>query len=134
MFRTFTSIGVTGPLLAVSLAICWSDAARAQLISETAQGDRRVCTYYGSETLPDDEVVARTVTVGAGQGCPATAPFRDPNAPIPPNARLLRDTSSPNGRVCVFEQAGIEYQRAIPQVAECAQTPALLDRELAGGR
>lgn len=97
----------------------------AQLVSEDAQGSRRVCTYYGSETLPNDEVVARSVTVGLGQSCPATAPYRDPNAPAPPNARLLRDSTSDAGRICVYEEGGVEYQQSISIRSPCGMTPAL---------
>lgn len=114
-------------VLLVPLA-AWPAAAGAQLVSEDSRGSQRICTYYGSETLPNDEVVARSVTVGLGQSCPATAPHRDPNAPVPPNARLLGDSTTNGSRICRYEEGGVEYQQSISIDALCAMTPALNNR------
>jgi hypothetical protein len=104
--------------------------AQAQLIREEIQNNQRRCIYFGSETLPNDQVIARSVTVGLGQNCPATAPYRDPNASVPGNARLFREsTTSEHNRVCIYEQGGVEYQRSIPVSRRCAMTPALLDAD-----
>lgn len=112
-------------LACAALAIAWSVSVRAQLISDEVRGDQRVCTYFGSDTLPNDEVVARTISVGLGQSCPATAPHHDPNAPIPPNARLIRETTAGTNRICIYEQGGVQYQMPLSLQRNCAMTPAL---------
>lgn len=115
------SIGVVSALLLGVFPI----GARAQLISDEVRGDQRVCSYYGSDTLPNDEVVARTLSIGLGQNCPATAPYHDPNAPVPANARLLRDSATGSKRVCIYEQGGVQYQVPVAITVSCAMTPAL---------
>jgi len=121
----------TAMTLAIAMtSICGS--VHAQLISDTVKGDDRICQYFGSDILPNDQVVSRSLTIGLGQSCPATAPYVDPNAPPPSNARLTGQTTGGSGRVCVYEQAGIDYQITVPVSINCAMTPALLDRALAG--
>jgi hypothetical protein len=113
------------------LAIAVSMPCSAQLIGERFEGDRRVCVYYGTETQAGDGVVGRTLSVAAGQECPATAPYQDPNRPAPPNAALLREAVGNNTRVCVYGEGGSEYPVAVPLTARCAMTPAL---QAAAGR
>ncbi len=117
-FRTIlvASVLAAGPAL----------PARAQLISDEVRGERRICTYFGSDRSPNDEIVARTLAVGLGQPCPATAPYVDPNAPVPPNAALLGESTTATNRVCLYEQGGIEYRISVPLTQRCAMTPALL--------
>lgn len=118
-------------VLAIAMmSVCGS--AGAQLISDSVKGDDRICEYFGSDILPNDQVVSRSLTIGLGQSCPATAPYVDPNAPPPANARLTGQATGGSGRVCVYEQAGIDYQITVPISISCAMTPALLDRALAG--
>ena len=107
--------------------------ARAQILSEQLQDNQRVCTYAGTDTLPDGQVVPRTFVVGLGQDCPATAPYRDPNAAVPPNAALLGERTGAGARVCVYGEGGIEYQVPIAVTLRCAMTPALLEQEQAAG-
>ena len=103
--------------------------AQAQLLSERVSDTSRECTYVGSETLADGQTVPRTLMVQLGQECPAFAPSRDPNAPVPPNAALLGERTSSTGRICLYSEAGIEYQIAVGIALQCAMTPALLERE-----
>lgn len=103
--------------------------ARAQLIADDVRGDQRVCTYVGSPSLPNDASDARAVTVPLGQECPATAPYADPNTPIPANAAFRGETTDATNRICLYEQAGVDYRVTIAITARCAMTPALLERE-----
>ncbi len=132
MIRPLLPTVTAGALVTALLLVC--SPAHAQLISDTVRGDQRICTYFGSEILPNDQIVSRTLTIGLGESCPATAPYVDPDARPPANARLTGQSTGGSGRVCVYEQGGIEYQLTVPIGIACAMTPALLDRALAGGR
>lgn len=128
------SVPMPALLAATALGLTMPAPARAQLIRDEVRGNERVCTYYGSDILPNDQVVAREFVVGLAQGCPATAPYHDPNAPAPANARLMGETTGGGNRVCLYEQGGVEYQLTVSATFACAMTPALLDRVLAGTR
>ena len=121
MTRTLAAFTVSCILLAAV-------PVRAQVLSEQVQDNNRICTYAGTETLADGQVVPRTFTVGLGQECPATAPYRDPNAPVPANAALLGERTNGASRFCLYGEGGIEYQVAVAITLRCAMTPALLDR------
>lgn len=111
--------------------VALSSPAGAQLISQRVEGDRRICIYYGSDRLPNDQLVARQLTLGAGQDCPSTAPYHDPDAPAPGNAMLVRETQENGQRLCVYGQSGLEWWMPIPFAAHCAMTPALLEAQQA---
>jgi hypothetical protein len=115
--------------LTASLAAMLTHAANAQLISSEVRGDQRVCIYVGSPTLPNDATGARGVTVGLGQECPVSAPYSDPDAPIPSNAALRSETTDASNRTCTYEQGGVDYRVTIPVGERCAMTPGLLERE-----
>lgn len=107
----------------LAFALC-SNAASAQLISERVENGQRICAYYGSDRNPQDELVARTRTVGFGENCPAVAYPRDLTAPPPPNAQLIEEANGGSGRVCVFSQGSQQYRLSIPFSSRCAMTPA----------
>ena len=120
------------PLLSAAIPVglaALSTAGHAQLISETVTDNVRLCTYYGTDTNPDGQIVPRTFPVGIGQDCPATAPYRDPDAPVPPNAMLTGERTGAANRICVYEEGGLQYQLTVTLAIRCAMTPALLDRE-----
>lgn len=104
-------------------------SAHAQLISSEIRGDERVCVYVGSPTLPNDASGARATTVGLGQECPVSAPYSDPNAPIPSNAALRSEATDASNRICTYEQGGVDYRVTVPIAVRCAMTPGLLERE-----
>lgn len=106
-----------------------SAPANAQLISNEVRGDQRVCVYVGSPTLPNDASGARGVMVGLGQECPVSAPYSDPDAPIPSNAALRSDTTDASNRTCTYEQGGVDYRVTVPIAVRCAMTPGLLERD-----
>ena len=107
-----------------------SGAAHAQLLRERTEGDHRICTYYGSDRLPDDKIVARELTIGFGENCPASIPGHDLNAPAPPNAAFIREGEQSGQRSCVYGQGGVEWAVSVPFTVRCAQTPALLSAQL----
>jgi hypothetical protein len=119
---------ISSAVAALTLCSLATAPAAAQLLSETLQGTERVCTYVGNDTLPDGQVVPRTFSVGAGQNCPATAPYRDPNAPVPANAMLTGERTTATDRICVYEEGGLQYQLSVDLSLRCAMTPALLER------
>jgi len=106
-----------------------SAPACAQLIRSEVRGDQRICVYVGSPTLPNDASGARGVAVALGQECPVSAPYSDPDAPIPSNAALRSETTDASNRICTYEQGGVDYRVTIPIAVRCAMTPGLLERE-----
>ncbi len=116
-------------LVALALAAGLSAPARAQLVREQVDGNRRICIYYGSDSLPGDQTLDRALAVGLGQSCPLSAPYVDPNAPAPPNAAFLGEETNATQRVCRYGEGGIEYRLSIALTRRCAMTPALLDRQ-----
>lgn len=105
--------------------------AQAQILSDRVVGDQRICSYVGSDQLPDGQVIPRTEVIPVGQPCPALAPYRDPNRPIPGNAMLTGERTEADRRICNYSQGGTDYSRTIPITQLCAMTPDLLDRQLA---
>lgn len=118
----------------IPVAASLAAPGNAQLLSETVTDTTRVCTYYGSDTNPDGQVLPRTYTVGAGQDCPATAPYRDPEAPVPANAALSGERTGATTRSCLYSQGGLNYEIAVDLSVRCAMTPALLERDRAAAR
>ena len=116
----------TAPILVVSTPVA------AQLLRQETQGTKVVCTYVGTRQLPDGQVVPRTLTVDLGRPCPESAPYRDPNAPVPGNAALRSETTSAADRICVYEQGAVDYPVSIPLSQRCAPTPDLLRRARVG--
>jgi len=109
-------------------AIAASAPAGAQLLSEQINETSRTCVYYGTQTSPDGQVSPLTVVIGLGQECPAVPPYRDVNAPVPPNAQLTSERTNTSNRFCFYSEAGIEYQLTIDLTLRCAMTPALMQR------
>lgn len=116
-------------VLTACLAATLAHSARAQLIGSEIRGDQRICIYVGSPSLPNDASDARGVTVGLSQECPASAPYSDPNAPVPSNAALRSDTTDVGNRTCTYEQGGVDYPITVPITVRCAMTPELLERD-----
>ena len=104
---------------------------QAQLLSERVEGDRRMCNYVGSDQSPDGQVIPRMLVLPSGQPCPAAAPYRDPNRPIPGNAMLTGEVVTGDRRQCNYSQGSVDYNHVVPITQPCAQTPDLLDRALA---
>lgn len=118
--------------MAVLLVVAAAPAS-AQLLEDRINDQTRTCVYVGTEQQ-GDQVVPRTLTLTLNQACPETAPYRDPNLPVPGNAALIGDVVENNQRRCTYTQAGIEYVQGIPVNRLCAMTPALLDQSLAERR
>lgn len=118
-------VGLAATILGITAGV----PAQAQLVRDEVRGDARVCTYFGSDLLPNGALGARTVTVGLGQSCPATAPNLGPNQRPPDNATLRSEATNATNRICTYEQGGIEYQLSVPITIRCGRTPALLERE-----
>jgi hypothetical protein len=114
-----------------TLAVVMLSAApvQAQILSDRVVGDQRICSYVGSDQLPDGQTVPRTEVIPAGQPCPAIAPYRDPNRPVPGNAMLTGERTEADRRICNYSQGGTNYSRSIAITQNCAMTPDLLDRQ-----
>lgn len=123
-------MNIKRPLFLFALATFAACPAHAQLVSDEVRGDQRLCTYFGSVSLPNDTLSARTLTIGLGQNCPAVAPYSDPDQRPPSNAALRGESTNSTNRFCIYEQGGINYELTIPVAFNCAMTPALLDRVL----
>lgn len=121
-------------LLSSTIALSMPSPVGAQLVSETVNDTSRTCVYYGSDVSPDGQVTPRNVVVGLGQECPAVAPHRDANAPVPPNALLTGEQTNANNRICLYNEAGIEYRLTIAMTLRCAVTPALAQQAQAATR
>ena len=117
--------------LTTTALIAIAGTADAQLIRERTEGDRRVCTYYGTDLLPNDQVVARELSIGLGEDCPSTAPGFDPNAPVPPNAAFLREGEQSGQRLCIYGQGGRQWSIEVPFTLKCLATPSLLQAAVA---
>lgn len=113
---------------ALAMTLLIPATGHAQLLSEQVQDNSRICTYYGSDTTPDGQTLPRTFNVGIGQNCPASAPYRDPNAPVPPNAMLIGERTTSVSRICLYEEGGLQYSLSVDIGLRCAATPALLTR------
>lgn len=118
-------------IAAVGGGLLFAPSAHAQLLSDQVSGEQRTCTYVGSDSVADGQIIPRRAIVSAAQPCPDIAPYRDPNLPAPSNAFLARETTQNGQRQCVYSQGGVEYSRLIPLAQRCAMTPALLDRAIA---
>jgi len=118
-------------LLVPFAAVAASAPAAAQLLGERVEGDRKVCEYVGSYQTGDGQFLPNTVVLPLGEACPAVAPYRDPNRPIPGNAFLTGEVVSGDRRRCTYSQGGVAYERFVVPDQPCAQTPDLLDRALA---
>lgn len=124
------------PALVVAAFVCFApQELSAQLISERVEEGVRICTYYGSERAPNDELLARELRVGLGEDCPAVAYARETVAPAH-NAQLVREEAAGGARLCIFVQGGREFRLRVPFSTRCAMTPALqqMSLEQASGR
>lgn len=119
---------------AVLMVSVTSYPAVAQLVSEQLSDTNRICTYAGSDMSASGQEVARTAIVGLGQDCPSTAPYRSPDAPVPPNASFRGEQTTSSNRLCLYSEGGIDYQVTINLSQRCAMTPALLQQELTATR
>jgi hypothetical protein len=108
------------PMLCAILTAGAAVPASAQLLGERVVDQQRLCVYLSDRII-----------LPASQPCPATAPFRDPNRPVPGNAALARESTEDGRRRCVYTQGGVEYTREIPLDQRCAMTPDLLARATA---
>lgn len=116
------------PIVGLFAVAAFAVPTAAQLLEDRVVGDQRICIYVGSDQTADGQVVPRNSIVRAGQPCPAMAPYRDPNRPVPGNAVLTGETTENSRRLCTYSQGGITYTRAVPIARYCAMTPDLLDR------
>ena len=103
---------------------------QAQLLNDRVEGNRRICSYVGTEQSADGQLVARTIPVPLGQPCPTAAPYRDPNRSLPGNALLTGEVVTGGQRQCNYSQGGVDYNHIVPITQACAATPDLLDRAL----
>ncbi len=119
------------PIASLLAGSAFAVPASAQLLEDRVVGDQRICIYVGSDQTADGQIVPRNSIVRAGQPCPTTAPYRDPNRPVPGNAILTGEATENSRRVCTYSQGGVTYTRAVPIARYCAMTPDLLDRAAA---
>jgi hypothetical protein len=92
------------PCLLAGALLAGPQAQAQSLQSEQVQGNRRVCSYNGTNGILSGSVQTSPYSVGLGQNCPLTLPLDNGNRPAPPTAVLLSDSPSPTGRICVYEQ------------------------------
>jgi hypothetical protein len=116
------------PFIALLAFAIYASPATAQLLDDRVVGDQRICIYVGSDQTADGQSVPRSSILPAAQPCPATAPYVDPNRPVPGNAALTGETTENNQRRCTYTQGGVTYQLMVPNTRRCAMTPDLLDR------
>lgn len=116
------------PSIALLAFAIYASPATAQLLDDRVVGDQRICIYVGSDQTADGQSVPRNSVLPAAQPCPATAPYVDPNRPVPGNAALTGETMENNQRRCTYTQGGVTYQLMVPSIRRCAMTPDLLDR------
>ncbi len=111
-----------------AFAVQASPTAAAQLLDDRVVGDQRVCIYVGSDQTADGLSVPRNNVLPIAQPCPLTAPYVDPNQPIPGNAALTGETTENGQRRCIYTQSGVTYQITVSHIQRCAMTPDLLDQ------
>jgi len=116
------------PFIALSAFAIYASPATAQLLDDRIVGDQRICIYVGSDQAADGQSVPRNSLLPAAQPCPATAPYVDPNRPVPGNAALTGETTENNRRRCTYTQGGVTYQLMVSNARRCAMTPDLLDQ------
>jgi hypothetical protein len=102
-------------------------ALSQQLVSESVQGNARVCNYSAPHSLltrPDQQTHYRT---GIGQNCPATAPIADATAAAPPTAPLLLDQVADNARRCTYGQWGSTWSYELPLRGVCPPAAGMIE-------
>jgi hypothetical protein len=93
--------------------------ARAQLLSEQADGLHRVCTYAGTANVTSEERT-RIYRIGIGQNCPLNYPAPGKREfPPPPTAELRGEQLTATGRACIYEQAGTSWPIELPSSQAC---------------
>jgi hypothetical protein len=122
---------VTLLIIVAGCCLILPSAALSQLISETVQGGKRVCTYASSTGGTNDPERLRHHVVGFGENCPGTFTVPDPNTPAPPTASLSSEQIAGATRTCRYEQAGQDWSYDIPLGHYCPPSAGMIERDLA---
>lgn len=110
-------------MLAVAMGL-WALPARAQLISERADGLSRVCVY--ADPSRTTNTTTESVRTGIGQNCPITRPLANSNLAVPPTAQLLSQSIAGEQRICVYAEAGTRWSFTLSLSQPCPIAAGML--------
>jgi hypothetical protein len=113
-------------LAILATAACLPAVAKAQLITERLDGNRRVCTYRGAAGLTTGSDQARVLRISVGENCPYYFPLFDNSRPAPPTAPLSSDRPSDNPNVCIYSQWGQSWAYPAPAQGHCPPAAGML--------
>jgi len=117
------------PAALLAVLLLPASPARAQaLVSEQVQGNLRICNYAGNNGLLSGTAQGRQYRVGIGENCPVTPPLTDPNRTAPPTAALTSESSSAEGRVCVYERWGSSWTVTLRDQTACPPAAGMVVR------
>jgi len=102
-------------ILTVAMANFLPTKAEAQLLSQSTEGLRRICTYRAGPTGSE----VRTHAVGIGDMCPAFMPPVDESLPAPQTARYESEIVDAGQRVCTYVQGVRHWNVDLPLNRTC---------------
>lgn len=113
--------------LATAAGLFCHSPSLAQLVSERADGNQRVCVYAAGNNVISGQP-QREYRVGLAQNCPMSPPTLRA-ASAPPTARLISDRVLGAVRTCVYEQGGMTWAASLPLASLCPPAWGMIPTE-----
>lgn len=117
----------------VGLGAMWLAAPamlQAQLVSESTDGNRRLCNYARPNPILTSMGPTHVISVPLGESCPANYPGdATVRTALPVTAALLGEDEFGSDRRCQYSQAGVTWTRYLPIRFHCPLSAGMLPPE-----